>query len=193
MRILQKFGFRDSAYERPQDRWVCGRLAEGKPCSLGPGAKGQCRVTAACQPHRDGDRWECRRSQQDGGPCDAGPLPGGRCCIQLERCVPQPSLRATRRRVSLWAACLVVGLAVVGLSGSQASRFLMPGPLSAHHASQSECSSCHAGVAPTISAGCTGPSPRPRPKTTPNSASRVTVSETRRSHRTRIRWRSCAR
>ncbi len=148
MNILQKFGFRESRYERPQDKWVCGRLAEGKPCSMGPGGDGSCRVTSVCQPHMEDGRWECRRSLQDGGTCDAGPLPDGSCCNKLERCAPRPSMRTQRKRWSLWATALTVGLVVLILSGGMAKELLMPGPLSQPHANLTDCKTCHAGVEP---------------------------------------------
>lgn len=113
MIVLQKFGFKESKYERPQDAWVCGRLADGKPCDLGPGADGRCRVTTVCLPRLENDRWQCRRSANAGGPCQAGPLPDGQCCMTLERCVPRPSLRANRRRGTFAAAALMIGLLVV--------------------------------------------------------------------------------
>ena len=146
MIILQKFGFKDSRYERPQDKWVCGHLAEGKPCPLGPGADGKCRVTTACQPQMMDGRWECRRSPQDGGPCEDGPLPDGRCCKQLERCVPQSSLRSKRKRTTWWAAALAVGIVALILGGGAADEYLMPGPLSQAHAVATNCQTCHAGV-----------------------------------------------
>lgn len=146
MTLLQKFGFKESAYLRPQDKWVCGRLAEGKPCSLGPGGNGSCRVTSVCQPNLEDGRWECRRSALEGGACEAGPLPDGRCCKTMEPCAPQPSLRYKRKRVALWATALAVGLVVLILGGGRAADYLMPGPLSSPHANQGECKSCHAGV-----------------------------------------------
>ncbi len=146
MIILQKFGFKESRYERPKDKWLCGRLADGKPCSLGPGGDGSCRVTSVCQPHMEDGRWECRRSAQQGGACESGPLPDGKCCMPLERCVPQPSLRTQRRRWSLWATALTVGLVALILSGGAAKEYLMPGPLSQPHANLTDCETCHAGV-----------------------------------------------
>ncbi len=146
MSILQKFGFRDSPYERPQDKWVCGRLAEGKPCARGPDARGRCRVTTVCQPHLEGERWQCRRSPVEGGPCEDGPLPDGRCCMAIEPCVPKASLRTLRKRTAIWAVSLSIGLVALILGGGQAKQ-LMPGPLSAPHASQADCLTCHAGAA----------------------------------------------
>ncbi len=146
MIILQKFGFKESRYERPQDKWVCGHLAEGKPCPLGPGGDGKCRVTTVCQPQMKDGRWECRRSSQDGGPCEDGPLPDGTCCKKLERCVPQSSLRAKRKRATWWAAALAVGLVALILGGGAANEYLMPGPLSQAHAVATNCQTCHAGV-----------------------------------------------
>ena len=82
MTVLQKFGFKDSPYQRPHDKWVCGHLAEGKPCPLGPDMHGKCGAKAACEPHLEDGRWQCRRSALEGGPCEKGPLPDGRCCLQ---------------------------------------------------------------------------------------------------------------
>lgn len=146
MALLQKFGFRESRYQRPQDKWVCGHLADGKPCALGPDGQGRCRASGVCRPRFEDGRWECRRSTQEGGPCVCGPRPDGACGIQLEPCQPRLSLRARRGRVTRWAAALAVGLVVLIVGGSEASRLLMPGPLSAPHASQTQCSTCHAGL-----------------------------------------------
>ncbi len=127
---------------------MCGRLAEGNPCSQGPDADGCCRVTTVCQPQLEGQRWQCRRSPLDGGPCESGPLPDGQCCQKLEQCVPKPSLRTLRKRAALWASAVSVGLIALMLASGNASRFLMPGPLSSPHASQSDCRTCHADVRP---------------------------------------------
>jgi hypothetical protein len=147
MKLFQKFGLKEGKYERPQDKWVCGRLAEGKPCALGPGVDGRCRVTTACQPRRDEHgRWICRRPAEEGGPCEGGPFPDGRCAVALARCTPQPSLRNKRRRAALWATSLAVGLAVLLIGGGPADDRLMPGPLSAAHATLTNCATCHSGL-----------------------------------------------
>ena len=39
---LQEFRHDQSRYERPGQKWVCGRLADGQPCSCGPKPNGQC-------------------------------------------------------------------------------------------------------------------------------------------------------
>ena len=146
--ILQKFGFRESRYERPQDTWVCGRLAEGKPCELGPDSNGRCCVTTVCQPRLEEDRWQCRRSSDAGGLCQSGPLPDGRCCMPLECCVPRRSLRATRKRGTLAAIALAVGIIAIFLGGEGGRHFMMPGKLSSHHAGLTDCSTCHSGAQP---------------------------------------------
>jgi hypothetical protein len=146
MIILQKFGFKESKYERPKDVWVCGRLADGKPCDLGPGLDGRCCVTTACQPRLENDRWQCRRSANAGGPCQSGPLPDGQCCTTLERCVPVRSLRAKRKRATLAAMALTVGALAVAMAGETGRHFMMPGKLSSHHAGLSDCSACHSGA-----------------------------------------------
>ncbi len=146
MIVLQKFGFKESRYERPQDAWVCGRLAEGKPCELGPSLDGRCCVTTVCQPRLENDRWQCRRSASAGGPCQAGPLPDGQCCTTLERCVPRPSLRTRRKRSTLAALALTVGVLAVAMGGEEGRHFMMPNKLSAPHAGLTNCSTCHAGA-----------------------------------------------
>lgn len=148
MLVLQKFGFRESKYERPQDRWVCGHLADGKPCSRGPDRDGRCRVATVCTPRQDNGRWACRRSAQEGGPCEAGPFPDGRCCQSMMPCEPQPSLRTLRGRASLWATALAVGIAALLIGAGGASQYLMPGPLTSQHAGLTDCSTCHAGAGP---------------------------------------------
>jgi hypothetical protein len=146
MIILQKFGFKESRYERPQDTWICGRLAEGDPCELGPGSDGRCCVTTTCQPRLEKDRWQCRRTASAGGPCERGPLPDGHCCISLEPCVPRRSLRSKRKRAAIAAAALVVGILAIVLGGKEGRHFMMPGKLSSHHAGLTDCSSCHSGA-----------------------------------------------
>jgi hypothetical protein len=143
---LQEFDFRQNKYERPQDKWVCGHLAEGKPCQLGPSPRGTCRVTTICQPRLQNGRWECQRSAQEGGRCRSGPFPDGRCCLTLARCTPERSLRAKRKRANVWATALAIGVVAVILGcGDQ---YLMPGQLSSFHANQTKCSACHAGAGP---------------------------------------------
>ena len=62
MIVLQKFDHKESRYERPQDKWVCGHLAAGNPCTRGPGKDGRCGVTTVCQPRMEkGRRSEERR------------------------------------------------------------------------------------------------------------------------------------
>ena len=39
---LQEFRHDQSSYERPGQKWVCGRLADGRPCSCGPKPNGRC-------------------------------------------------------------------------------------------------------------------------------------------------------
>ncbi len=50
-KLLQKFGIRDSQYERPTQKWVCGRSTDGRPCENGPSLKGCCmQPDKPCQP-----------------------------------------------------------------------------------------------------------------------------------------------
>ena len=61
---------------------------------------------AECAPIRNGDRWECNRSQLRGGPCDVGPTPEGGCGRVL-KCHPTRSLRTVRGRFV--RACAIAG------------------------------------------------------------------------------------
>ena len=74
---VQRTGLNESAYERPQQNWVCGWAAEGKPCRHGPNAKGQCIATFECTPSIRNGRWQCTRQSLNGGRCEAGPQPDG--------------------------------------------------------------------------------------------------------------------
>ena len=148
MIILQKFGYKESRYERPKDNWICGRLADGKPCERGPSLDGQCCATSGCQPRLEKDRWLCRRPASAGGPCEAGPLPDGQCCMSREPCVPRRSLRSSRKRGAIAAMALIIGILAVFLGGEEGRHFMMPGKLSSHHAGLTDCSTCHSGAQP---------------------------------------------
>lgn len=146
MADLQKFGFKDSAYERPNDKWVCGRLAEGNPCAIGPDSKGCCRATSVCEPFYEAERWHCRRSELQGGPCEHGPNADGSCCQKFEPCLPKPSLKQKRFRIAMWATIMCIGL-IAFLAGSHAvDQFLIPGQMSSSHGSLTDCKTCHAKV-----------------------------------------------
>src|SRR6266581_675713 len=70
--------FNSGQYERPNQNWICGKAAEGKPCRIGPNAKGRCRAACECQPALEikaGEtkgRYRCTRSTEYGGPCETG-------------------------------------------------------------------------------------------------------------------------
>jgi hypothetical protein len=103
------YNFDRSAYERPNNLFVCGRATEwGKPCGRGPNGDGTCGGTAECKPFDRNGRWECRRSPQDGGPCTDGPGPDGICGCSSPPCVPRRSMRQQRWRLSV----ILVGVAI---------------------------------------------------------------------------------
>ncbi|MBT3493997.1 MAG: hypothetical protein HN461_17045 [Rhodospirillaceae bacterium] len=141
---LQSFGFRDSPYIRPSQKWVCGHAADGCPCQNGPDDSGHCRGGYECEPARDGDRWNCARSQYNGGPCTEGPLADGTCCRQVPLCRPVRSWRARRGAVTKWLLALVAGLMIFLLAGEYRAAFINPGELSFQHAELNDCGSCHA-------------------------------------------------
>ncbi len=102
---LQKTGYRESPYERPTRKWVCGRAAAGDPCAMGPDRRGRCTapMQSRCDPRREGDRYFCERAAAYGGPCAAGPLPDGSCSRPEPthpECQPRLSLRAKRGRLA---------------------------------------------------------------------------------------------
>ena len=131
-------------YERPNRPWVCGRLAEGRPCHAGPAPGGHCRGGFECEPRRAGDRWECTRSVKGGGKCDNGPLPNGQCCQKIELCVPVRGQRSRRARAARWLVLAVIGVMASIVGGTALRPWVSPGPISFHHAMVEDCTSCHA-------------------------------------------------
>ena len=109
---------------------------------------------AACRPVRKGDRFECRRPSHAGGPCKEAPLPDGTCAHVSPPCVPRPTLRTLRGRLS-WLS-VIVTLAVIALSANfielsiarvKPGASIDPGPLSRAHTGftrERGCVSCHA-------------------------------------------------
>jgi hypothetical protein len=152
---LQLFGFKDGPYERPNQKWVCGWTCEGRPCSVGPDAKGQCTANAQthCDPRQDGDRWLCTRLNVFGGACELGPSPEGACCHPTPEhsiCQPELSLRAKRGRVVRLSVALAFGLLVYFLVGPTRLDFISPGELTKAHANLEstegtghQCGQCH--------------------------------------------------
>lgn len=137
---LPSSDFNPFEYERPNRKWVCGRAAEGKPCHLGPDAKGRCRVTAECRPAlkippgETKGSYFCTRPAAQGGPCASGPLPDGTCPRTLPKCAPVLSWRARRKILTIALCMLTTGFLLTVLCGPWRWRFLSPGPVSAPHA-----------------------------------------------------------
>ena len=143
IRRLQSFIFNKSPYERPNQKWVCGRTAEGCPCRIGPDRWGRCRAQAACAPRKDGACWKCTRAQASGGSCTEGPRPDGSCAHPIPPCQPVRSVRSRRGVAARWATVMAVGLMALALHGSDAARWFSPGTLSAPHTQIGACSDCH--------------------------------------------------
>ena len=143
-KIFQTVNFLKDDYNRPQDKWSCGRAKEGCPCLLGPDRKGKCRGTEACLPIRKGDRWHCSRSEVTGGKCAEGPLPDGSCCQRIEPCSPERALRSYRGLLSFTSAIFVFAVLLLALNGEKGDLRINPGPLSLAHATlEPDCSLCH--------------------------------------------------
>ncbi len=136
---LQLFGHRDSRYERPTVNWCCGGSDQ---CSLGPDASGGCRAGPMCHPVRVDGIFKCARSGVSGGPCGQGPGPRGECGCVVPTCIPQPTLRAKRGRLSRWAALVALAVVLIALSVGSREHWLA-GPLSSAHQEIGECSQCH--------------------------------------------------
>ncbi len=140
---LQSFNYRDSTYLRPGQKWICGHASEGCPCQIGPDDSGHCRGGYECSPVRDGDRWNCTRSQLSGGPCADGPLADGTCCRQIPLCRPVRSWRARRGAVMRWLLAVVTGVLILVLASGYRTAFIDPGDLSFQHFALADCGSCH--------------------------------------------------
>ncbi len=141
---VQNFEHDRSAYDRPNQKWICGWAADGGGCRLGPDVHGRCRTTHECQPVPSGDRWMCTRPTIAGGRCEAGPLPDGTCCRAILKCQPVRSVRSKRGAMVSGFAVLTIGLLVVLISGPWRGAFLSPGQLSMTHAQlEDDCVRCH--------------------------------------------------
>ena len=143
MKRLQSFDFRRSPYQRAADNWVCGYLAEGRACRLGPTAGGRCQTRSECDPKFAEGEWVCTRPEDQGGVCSEGPRPDGSCCQQRPPCVPQPSLRRRRGRVTFWATALTLAITAFALGSQQRDLVFDPGPVIKGHGEVGDCATCH--------------------------------------------------
>ncbi len=147
--------FNSGQYERPNQNWICGKAAEGKPCRIGPDAKGRCRATYECRPAleiKEGEnkgRYRCTRTADYGGTCGTGPRPDGTCSRPILKCVPARGLHARRKLFTMSIVAVTAGILLVGLGGPFRARFITPGKLSAQHATET-----FARLAGTRDAGC---------------------------------------
>ena len=147
----EKFKHDASRYERPTQKFRCGRAAAwGKPCEFGPRTSGRCGGMSECHPAKVGDRWECRRSAISGGPCQDGPGTDGACRHQHPPCQPKRTLRSLRGILAVSAFSLVVAIIAlmltVGGGGEARDSIIQAGELTGGHAnftSAAGCASCH--------------------------------------------------
>ena len=124
-------------YARPNQDWICGHACEGQACRQGPDSRGRCRATAECKPFleiKPGEtkgRWRCTRP---GGACEGGPLPDGSCCRPITPCVPVPTLRVWRGRVTLLVIAVSCALLLLILGHSPwRNHFINPGTVARVH------------------------------------------------------------
>lgn len=148
-------------YERPNQKWICGRSETGLPCRLGPDQRGACRTTAECapvldrKPGEEKGHYRCTRPAEYGGPCSEGPLPSGACGHSLPPCAPIRSWRYRRAIFTWWIVGLTTATLLFLLSGPLRFRFTNPGPVSFahsqpraglksdHKAGEENCAACH--------------------------------------------------
>jgi hypothetical protein len=142
---LQKFDFQESPYERPNQKWVCGKKDQGCPCEIGPDKKGKCRADFECKPKAsiNGDQWNCTRSSSFGGNCTNGPLPDGTCCKPITPCYPVRSIKYKRSLAIKWVTIATLGILLFLVNGNNKHHFISPGELTYQHANNTECSDCH--------------------------------------------------
>lgn len=130
-------------YNRPNEKWVCGRASEGRPCPHGPSRGGRCTVGYECTPAQIGERWVCTRPEQYGGPCDSPALENpsfgptvqdgkGVCCRRVQ-CTPVRSMRARRGVTSVVICLLLVGAGLVAIGGPWRHTIMSPGALTVQH------------------------------------------------------------
>jgi hypothetical protein len=147
-----RFGHKESAYERPNQPFLCGRSGMWKAaCWQGPGVGGQCGGQSECAPARIGDRWECRRPKRAGGTCAEGPLPDGTCGHCQAPCAPRRNIRTLRAHVSVVAVLALFVFLVIGVDPRDATVVgrgaIDAGHLTSVHAGftrEEGCASCHA-------------------------------------------------
>jgi len=150
------FRFDRSNYERPTNKFVCGRATEwNTPCRGGPTVDGKCGGVSECAPFNNKGRWQCRRPAAAGGACDAGPEPDGTCGCSIPPCVPRRTQRQHRWRLSIAALGLVIAILATFTHLSNDNEIfaetlrigaLDAGPLTADHAGftgSQGCKTCH--------------------------------------------------
>jgi hypothetical protein len=136
--------YKDSEYDQPNEKWLCGASQRGQTCRPGPDHNGRCGASFECVPTKKGDRWVCKRSAARGGPCEPGPSPAGECCQATTPCVPVRSLRAKRGMLGWAMAVLAVGALTLSLLQPLRPAFISPGELSMQHGAVSgQCDQCH--------------------------------------------------
>ena len=156
--------FDSQNYARPNQKWICGRAAEGTPCRKGPDNRGGCGASAECapvlekKPGEEKGRWRCTRP---GGACETGPWPDGSCGRPVLKCAPVPTLRTRRGQVTRAVVVATIALLLILLGGSWRGNFINPGPIATSHSggkfaamhgtNSQSCVACH-------KAGGSGPS-----------------------------------
>lgn len=136
--------FRQTQYDRPTMRKVCGLARYGHGCELGPTVEGECPRRAQCIPFRNEDRWECTRTRASGGKCASGPTPDGRCTHYVQ-CIPENNIRFLRSRLVVFSLIGLFAVIIIALASPLSNDVVSPGPLSNVHAGigEAECEGCH--------------------------------------------------
>ena len=111
---IQQFNYKQSQYNRPNQKWICGLLDTGECCELGPSSNGKCRNLI-----KNPDNNQAYFA-----------------------CTPVRTIRNKRLHITrLTSFFIVLAIALFYLNDKQG--MLDPGALSAQHQGSSQCIDCH--------------------------------------------------
>ncbi len=144
MSKIEDHRFNKSNYDRPTQKYVCGRSASGAACQMGPGSDGECQSQFECIPNKKGDRWFCSRSQTNGGRCSRGPSPLGICACSIPKCIPFQNARQQRKKIVRWAVISSFTFILLFFYFPTKPEIVTPGELNKEHQFLDEkCNVCH--------------------------------------------------
>ena len=96
---------------------------------------------------RPTQQWQCGLAE----PCAAGPTVKGLCPHSDSSCIPQRSVKASRKRLFILLLSAAVAFFILLLGSKSLYSVLSPGPLSLGHAEVASCKDCHAATEESMS------------------------------------------